>query len=57
MDEVGGTFSACEKVNNFVVKTEIERPLGKRKHRWKNAIKMDLKQIGHEDVDLSQWLR
>jgi hypothetical protein len=32
-------------------KPEGKRPFGRRKSRWKDNIKMDLREIGREDVD------
>jgi hypothetical protein len=37
--------------NIFVVKSEGERPLGRSGHRWKDNIRMDLREIGWEGVD------
>jgi hypothetical protein len=35
----------------LVVKPEGKRPFGRPRHRWENNIKMDLREIGWEDVD------
>jgi hypothetical protein len=37
----------------LVRKPEGKRPLGRHRHRLKNNIRMDLREIGWEDVD---WL-
>jgi len=37
----------------LVGKTEGKRPLGRRRHRWKDNIKMDLQEVGCGRVD---WL-
>jgi hypothetical protein len=34
--------------------TGREEPLGRPKHGWKDIMKMDLKEMGHEDV---HWIR
>jgi hypothetical protein len=36
------------------VKPAGKRPLWKPRHKWNYSIKMDLKYIGHEDMD---WIR
>jgi hypothetical protein len=33
------------------VTPKAERPLGRSRHRWEDNIKMDLKDIGWEDLD------
>ena len=35
----------------LVGKPERKRPLGRPRRRWEDNIKMDLKEIGWEDVD------
>jgi len=35
----------------LVGKSEGKRPLGRRRHRWEDNIKMDLREIGWEAVD------
>jgi hypothetical protein len=35
----------------LVRKSEGKRPFGRPKHRWKDNIRMDLKEIGWESVD------
>jgi hypothetical protein len=36
---------------SLVGKPERKRPHGRTRHRWEDNIKMDLKEIGYEDVD------
>jgi hypothetical protein len=36
---------------SLVGKPEGKRPLGVPRHRWKYRIRMDLREIGREDVD------
>jgi hypothetical protein len=38
----------------LVGKPEGKSPLGRPRHRWEDNIKMDLREIGWEDVDLMQ---
>jgi hypothetical protein len=38
----------------LVGKPEGKRPLGRPTRRWKNGIRIDLREIGLEDVD---WIR
>jgi hypothetical protein len=38
-------------IQNFSLKLERKRPIGRPMYRWKDNIKMDLKEIGHEVVD------
>jgi hypothetical protein len=38
----------------LVGKPEGKRPIGRHKRRWKNTIRMDLKETGWEDVDWMQ---
>jgi hypothetical protein len=35
----------------FVVKPEGKRPFGRRRHRWKGNINMDLQEVGWESMD------
>jgi hypothetical protein len=35
----------------LVGKPEGRRPLGRPRHRWEDNIKMDLQEVGWEDVD------
>jgi hypothetical protein len=44
----GERMSACKIL---VRKSERKIPLGRHKRRWKNNIKMELKEIGWGDVD------
>jgi hypothetical protein len=52
---MGGACSTNGKKRNsyriLVVKQEGKRPLGKPRRRWKNNIKMDLREIGWGGVD------
>jgi hypothetical protein len=41
----------------LVWKPEGKRPLGRPRRRWKNNIRMDLREIGWEVVDWFIWLR
>jgi hypothetical protein len=43
--------------NILVGRPEGRRPLGRPRHRWKDNIKMDLKEIGCGDVDWIHGLR
>jgi hypothetical protein len=43
-------------IQKLVVNFERNRPLGRRKNIWEDIIKMDLKRIGCEDVDLKNPL-
>jgi hypothetical protein len=45
MEEVGGAY------NILVGRPEGRRPLGRPRRRWEDNIKMDLWEIGFEDVD------
>jgi hypothetical protein len=40
--------------NILVRKPEGRRPLGRPRRKWEDNIKMDLREIGFEDVD---WIR
>jgi hypothetical protein len=50
MDEMGRTCSKHEEKKNayriLVGKPEVNKPLGKRRRRWVNNIKIDLIEIG-----------
>jgi hypothetical protein len=35
----------------LVAKQEGKRPLGRRRHRWEDNIKMDLREIGWDGMD------
>ena len=45
---MGGTYSTCGRDERFILlevlvgKPEGKRPLGRRRHRWEDDIKMDL---------------
>jgi hypothetical protein len=41
----------------FVGKLEGKRPLGRRRRRWVDNIKMDLLEIGWDDVNWIGWFR
>ena len=34
---------------------EIKRPLGRPRHRWKDNIKMDLREVGCDPGEWDQW--
>jgi hypothetical protein len=56
-DEVGRTYSMGEGRGFYRVlvgKPEGKRPLGRRRRRWKDNIKMDLRQIG---IDGANWIQ
>jgi len=36
---------------DLVGKHEVESPLGRPRHRWEDDIKMDLQEVGFEDMD------
>jgi hypothetical protein len=48
MGEGGGVYMV------LVGKPEGKRPLGRRRHRWEDNIKMDLREIG---IDGANWIR
>jgi hypothetical protein len=54
-DENGATVECMEAMRySYKIvarKLEVKRPLGRPKCRWDNDIKMDLKDIGCEDVN------
>jgi hypothetical protein len=35
----------------IIGKCEVKRPLGRCGHKWKDNIKMDLKEMGYQDAD------
>jgi hypothetical protein len=39
----------CKQV--FGGKPQEKRPLGRSRRRWKDSIKMDLQEMGYEDMD------
>jgi hypothetical protein len=41
--------------NSLVGRPEERRPLGRLRHRWKDNIKMDLREIGFGDVYWIHW--
>jgi len=41
----------------LVGKPEGKRPLGRRRHRWEDNIKMYLKEVGYGVWTRSSWLR
>jgi hypothetical protein len=41
----------------LVQKTEGKRPLRRPRCRWKDNIRMDLREIGWDDVDWMIWLK
>jgi hypothetical protein len=49
MGEVRGAYSV------LVRRPEGRRPLGRPRRRWKDNIKMDLREIGFGDVDWIHW--
>jgi hypothetical protein len=36
--------------NILIGKPEVKRPLGRQRHKWEDAVKMDLKEIVCKDV-------
>jgi hypothetical protein len=42
-------------VARMVGKPEGRRPLGRPRRRWADNIKMDLREIGRDGVDIDQW--
>jgi hypothetical protein len=49
MEEVRGAY------NILVGRPEGRRPLGRHRNRWEDNIKIDLREIGFEDVDWIHW--
>jgi hypothetical protein len=49
MGEVRGAY------NILVGRPEGKRPLGRRRRRWEDNIKMNLREIGLGDVDWIRW--
>jgi hypothetical protein len=47
-------FIPVVSYNILVGRAEGRRPLGRPRHRWEDNIKMDLREIGFEDVD---WIQ
>ena len=41
----------------LVGKPEGKRPLGRRRHRWEDNIKMDLQEVGYRVWTGLNWLR
>ena len=62
MTEIGRTFSTYGTIKKYVRSVlmkgpEGKRPLGRRRRKWEDKIKMDLKEVGCNDrnlVDLVQ---
>jgi hypothetical protein len=54
-DEMGRAYSALGEMRNvykiLVRKLEGKRPLRRPRHRWEDNIRMDLMEIGWENVD------
>jgi hypothetical protein len=54
-DEMGSACSMHEEKSNayrvFMGRLEGKRPLGRPRHRWKDSIKMDLREIGYVGID------
>jgi hypothetical protein len=52
---MGGTCRAHRGdgkcIQNLTGKPEGNRPLGRRRHRWENNIKMDLREVGLQGMD------
>jgi hypothetical protein len=38
----------------LVIKSEGKRPLGRSRRKWKDNIKMDIKEIGRQGVDCTE---
>jgi hypothetical protein len=38
-------------IGGFVDIHDVERPLGRRRHRWEDDIKMDLEEVGWGGMD------
>jgi hypothetical protein len=55
MDRECNTHGAMNTYRTLVGKLEGKRPLGRRRRRWEDNIKMDLREIGWDvvGVDLS----
>jgi hypothetical protein len=49
MGEVWGAY------NILVGRPEGRRPLGRRRRRWEDNIKMEIREIGFGDVDWIHW--
>jgi hypothetical protein len=39
------------RIQILVRKPEVNRPLGRHRRRWEDNIKMDLQEVGCEDMD------
>jgi hypothetical protein len=46
---------AQDRVHILVGRPEERRPLGRPRRRWVDNIKMDLREIGFEDMDWIHW--
>jgi hypothetical protein len=44
-------LSSNFRIKILVGKPEGKRPLGRPRHRWKDNIRMDLREIGWQDMD------
>jgi hypothetical protein len=42
-------------IQHFGGRPEGRRPLGRPRRRWEDNIKMDLREIGFDDVDWIHW--
>jgi hypothetical protein len=49
MGELSGAY------NILVGKPKGRRPLGRRRRRWEDSIRMDLGEVGFGDVDWIHW--
>jgi hypothetical protein len=52
-----GAHGGGEGCIQQVGRPEGKRPLGRRKRRWEDNIKMDLREIGFGDVDWIPWAK
>jgi hypothetical protein len=51
-DEIGGAYSTKRNAYRILAgKPEGKRPLGRPRRRWVDNIKMDLREIGWDEVD------
>ena len=54
MGRTCSTYGATQKyIQNFVGKPEGKRPLGRLRRRWKENIKMNLREVG---CDTGDWI-
>jgi hypothetical protein len=56
-NEMGGAYSTQDIRNLYKIlvgRPEGERPLGRRRRRWKDNIRIDFREIGWEGVD---WIQ